>query len=90
MISAYNVSTPPVENLLKIVTSEIKLFGFNVASLWPKYLEQFYQEVPQQIASGKIKYTEDITRGLNYAGHALEAIQRGTNTGKSVVLVADE
>ena len=90
MISSYNGQAPPVNNLAKIVGNELKIFGFIVPSLYPKYLESFYKEVPKQIASGEIKYTEDITQGLEYGGQAIESVQRGTNTGKSVIRVAEE
>ena len=90
MISGYNVDAPKVNNLMNIVGREIKIFGFIVGSLRHKYDDEFYREVPKLVASGVIKYTEDITRGLEYAGHALEAVQRGNNTGKSVVVVAEE
>lgn len=46
--------------------------------------------MPKKIASGELKYTEELTRGLKYGGHALEAILRGTNKGKSVVVVSEE
>lgn len=90
MISGYNVESPKVNNLMNIVSREIKIYGFIVGSLHNKYREDFYREIPKLIADGTIKYTEDITKGLAYAGHALEAVQRGTNKGKSVVIVADE
>ena len=90
MISGYNVEAPKVNNLMMIVGKELSLYGFIVTTLLPKYQEDFYREVPGWIADGTIKYTEDVTKGLEYAGHAFEAVQRGTNKGKSVVLVAEE
>lgn len=42
------------------------------------------------IAEGKLKFKEDITRGLDKVGEAILAVQKGTNTGKSVILVAEE
>lgn len=42
------------------------------------------------VASGKIKYKEDVTRGLDKLGDVILAVQKGTNKGKAVVLVADE
>ena len=46
--------------------------------------------MPKKLASGEIKYTEDITRGLENAGHAILDVQTGKNKGKSVVVVAEE
>lgn len=90
MISGYNVDAPKVNNLMNIIGREIKIYGFIVGSLAHKYREEFYREVPKLIANRTIKYTEDVTKGLEYAGHALEAVQRGTNKGKSVVVVAED
>ena len=75
---------------MSIVAKEIKISGFLVFSLYPKYSQWFYEEVPQRIASGELKYIEDIKKGLEFAGHAIEDVQRGRNFGKSVVLVAEE
>ena len=90
MISGYNVKEGDViRNLSRVVWREIKLYGFLFATYLPKYEDVFYEEVPKMIKEGKIKYTEDRTVGLQFAGHALEAVQRGTNTGKSVIIVAE-
>ena len=89
MISGYNIATSPIKNIMSVVSKQIKMSGFIVSSIEGKYLEEFYRDIPKSIKEGKIKYTEDVTKGLEYAGHALEAVQRGTNTAKAVVLVAD-
>ena len=90
MISGYNEQAPPVKNLIKIVQSEIKLYGFLIFSLLPKYAEEFYAVVPRQIAAGQYKYIEDIKEGLRHAGEAIYEVQAGKNHGKSVILVAKE
>ncbi|KAN0091111.1 hypothetical protein V8E55_004677 [Tylopilus felleus] len=90
MISGYNTKPYPVKNLVNIVAKEIKLHGFVVSSLLPKYQDAFYAEVPPFIASGKFKLKEDLSKGLESVGEAILAVQKGTNTGKSVILVADK
>lgn len=90
MISVYNSAPPPLFNLVNVIHREITFHGFTVGSLSHKYEEKFYEEIPRKIASGEIKYIEDVTHDLKFAGHALEAVQRGTNKGKSVVIVAEE
>ena len=90
MISSYNVAAPPLKNLMSLIYKELKISGFIVGSLRPKYAEEFYREVPKLVANGTIKYREDRTIGLQYAGHALEAVQRGANKAKSVVIVNEE
>lgn len=90
MVSIYNSASKPLHNLLNIVLRDITLHGFGIFRLAHKYEEQFYKEMPTRVASGEIKYCEDITRGLRHAGHALAAVQYGKNKGKSIVIVADE
>jgi len=91
MISAYNGEEPyPVKNLIQIVGKQLKIAGFIVMWLHHKYLEDFYKEIPPMVASGQIKYLEDVTRGLDKAGEAIVDVQTGRNKGKSVILVAEE
>lgn len=78
------------QNLSEIFAKEVKIFGFLVLSLLPKYVDEFYREVPKKLASGELKYLEDRTIGLENAGKALMENQQGKNMGKSVVIVADE
>lgn len=78
------------QNLVNIVAKEIKLHGFVVSSLLPMYQDAFHAEVPPFIASGKFKLKEDLSKGLESVGEAILAVQKGTNTGKSVILVADK
>ncbi len=60
------------------------------ATLFEKYTDQFYAEIPKRVASGEFKYTEDLTYGLENAGQAIYDVQVGKNKGKSVVVVAEE
>lgn len=90
MISGYNDKAPAVTNLMMIVGKELSINGFLVFSLAPKYSEWFYNEIPGRIAKGELRFLEDFKKGLEYAGHAIEDVQRGRNHGKSVVVVAEE
>ena len=56
----------------------------------PQYREQFYKEFPAAVASGALKYSEDRTLGLEGVGEAIVAVQKGTNKGKKVIVVAEE
>jgi NADPH-dependent curcumin reductase CurA len=78
------------QNLMNIVTKGIKVYGFIVASILPKYKDTFYAEVPARIASGELKLKEDLAKGLESVGEAILAVLKGTNTGKSVIVVADQ
>ncbi len=90
MISGYNVDAPPLRNAENIVARQITIKGFLVSSIADKYFADFYTEVPELIKDGTIKYIEERFIGLEKAGHAIEAVQRGTNKAKAVVVVADE
>ena len=90
MIATYGDAPHPISSLgmRNIVNQEFKLYGFIVTSLSAKHELAFYRDVPKLVAQGKIKYTEEVTVGLQYAGHALAAMLDGTHKGKSVVLVS--
>lgn len=91
MISGYNVPGGDiVKNLSRVAWREIKMFGFLAGTLLPKYADEFYAEVPGLVRDGRLKYLEDRTMGLENAGHAIDSMQRGMNTGKSVAVVAEE
>jgi NADPH-dependent curcumin reductase CurA len=46
--------------------------------------------VPRALAKGDLKYTEDVTYGLDKVGDVIFAVQTGANKAKAVVVVADE
>lgn len=92
MISSYNSTDGdyPVKNLSQIFSKSLSLHGFTVSVLHDKYVERFYAEVPQLVAAGKIKYQEDVSKGLESVGDAILDVQKGRNKGKKVVVVAEE
>ena len=76
--------------MMSIIGKSITIRGFLVGSLHEKYEELFYREIPPKVASGQIKFTEDVRHGLEGVGQAIEDVQRGRNTGKAVIVVAEE
>jgi hypothetical protein len=50
----------------------------------------FYSEFPAKIAKGDIKQREHVYRGLEQAGQAILDVQKGDNTAKAVVILADD
>ena len=90
MISQYNSAPYTLKNLMYIVRQELHVNGFVVETLLPKYSEDFYAEIPKMVARGEIQYLEDVKRGLEWAGHAILDVQRGKNSGKSVIIVSEE
>ena len=79
-----------MKNLMCIIHFELKVYGFVIATLLPKYKEAFYSEVPKWIASGKVKYLEDAKKGLEHTGQAILDLLLGKSMGKSVILVGED
>jgi len=63
---------------------------FRMEEQHPHLLQEFYENVLPLIASGEIKYKEDVTRGLDQVGDVILSVQKGMHKGKAVVLVAEE
>ncbi|KAJ3772093.1 alcohol dehydrogenase [Lentinula raphanica] len=90
-ISQYNSKDGVnMKNLDQIYARRITLYGFLIFDLAPKWEEEFYKVIPKKLASGEIKFREDITFGLENSGQAIRDVQIGTNTGKKVIVVAQE
>ncbi|PCH38864.1 NAD(P)-binding protein, partial [Wolfiporia cocos MD-104 SS10] len=92
MISAYNGKEPyHMKNLLLIVGKHwCRLRGHLPTRGGHNHLAHFYEMFPRLVKEGKIKYTEDATRGLERAGHTIVDVQTGWNTGKSVMIVSEK
>ena len=68
----------------------ISMYGFIVDTLLPKYSAQFYAEMTSKVVSGEIQHRQHVYDGLANSGEAIVAVQKGFNTAKAVVHVADE
>ena len=90
MITNYNGQVPPINNLIQIIAKELQIHGFLIFTLQHKYGDAFYAEIPARVAKGEFTYIEDVTKGLDRAGHAILDVQQGRNHGKSIVQVAEE
>ncbi|KAJ6587548.1 hypothetical protein DFH09DRAFT_1141325, partial [Mycena vulgaris] len=77
-------------NIDQIFAKSLSLNGFLTFRLEQKYDAEFYATIPSALASGEIKYREDVTRGLETVGDSILRVQQGKNKGKAVVIVADE
>jgi NADPH-dependent curcumin reductase CurA len=73
-----------------MIPKSMSILGFTLPHLMPKYVEVFRAEFVPQVASGEIKFAEDVTRGLHMVGVLLVKMLTGQNAGKAVVIVADE
>ncbi|PFH48598.1 hypothetical protein AMATHDRAFT_42127 [Amanita thiersii Skay4041] len=90
MISGYNTGGAPIRNLMQVVAKSITISGFIVSRLEPRWMKDFGEYMLPRLASGKFKYTEEITKGLDKVGDVILAVQKGTNKAKAVIQVADE
>ena len=75
---------------MEVIRKSISMHGFVVSLLMPKYAAQFYAEMTAKVASGEIQYREHVYDGLVNSGEAIAAVQKGLNSAKAVVHVADE
>ncbi|KAJ7731628.1 hypothetical protein B0H16DRAFT_1427404 [Mycena metata] len=91
-ISGYNSAQESSKVFLLVCLSiTLHVHGVIMAHLpLMKYLPEFYATIPAQLASGELKYPEEVTRGLDKVGDVILSVQKGTNKAKAVVLVAEE
>ncbi|KAF7375739.1 SGNH hydrolase [Mycena sanguinolenta] len=89
-ISGYNTGHQGVRNLNQLYGKAATMYGVLVFRLQAKYDREFYEVIPPALASGELKYTEDVSRGLETVGEMILRVQEGRNTGKAVVVVAEE
>jgi NADPH-dependent curcumin reductase CurA len=90
MISGYNKGGEPVafKNIMKIIGSGITLRGFLVFEFEKEYQEEFYNTIPKMLASGEMKFTETVYKGLEAVPGAFVDLLEGKNVGKVVVKIA--
>ncbi|KAJ7164321.1 alcohol dehydrogenase [Mycena filopes] len=89
-ISGYNTGYHPNYNLHYVWEKSLTLSGILVFRLQEKFNKEFYEVIPRALAAGEIKYTEDVSRGLETVGEMILRVQEGRNTAKAVVIVAEE
>ncbi|KAJ7618841.1 hypothetical protein DFH06DRAFT_1306582 [Mycena polygramma] len=89
-IEGYNTGYTPIKNMHLVFGKSLTISGLLVFDLEPKYNKEFYEVIPPALASGELKYTEEVTRGLDKVGDVILRVQNGQNTAKAVVLVAEE
>lgn len=91
MISQYNntEAVPGPSNLMSIVGKRLKMQGFIVSDYMARSGE-FYQDMGQWIADGKIQWKETIVDGIEKAPEAFIGLFSGENLGKMVVRLANE
>ena len=90
MISEYNATgNPPGPNLRPLLVHRAMIRGFIVSDHYDR-APAFLQECTPLVASGRLKYREDIVDGLDAAPAALIGLFEGRNFGKLIVRVAPD
>jgi len=91
MISQYNdiEPTPGPTNLSAAIGKRIRLQGFIVTDFMARNAE-FYRDMRQWIAEGKIQWEETIVEGLANAPQAFIALFTGEKIGKIIVKINSE
>ncbi|KAJ7615891.1 hypothetical protein FB45DRAFT_757603 [Roridomyces roridus] len=90
LISNLNASGAQSLDPLLVLSKSISLQGIASFRIIPKHEAAFYARVPEKLAKGEIQYREDVRRGIESVEEMLEAVQKGTNEGKAVVVVVAE
>lgn len=93
MISQYNSGADEaygVRNLWLLNRYRARMQGLVVIDWADKYLDEFHDTVPQDLAAGKLKYLEHVYHGMDKVGEALVDLLVGNNVGKSVLVLEDD
>jgi len=82
LISGYNGEPMPIENFRSVLINRLKIQGFIVSEhmeLWPQALS----ELAAQVASGRLKYRETISQGIESAPQAFIGLLKGHMNARS-------
>jgi NADPH-dependent curcumin reductase CurA len=79
-----------LQNLFQIIPKAITVTGFTLTLLKSKWENDFQDFVIPHLASGELKYSEEVHRGLDKVGDTFLALQKGQNKAKVVIMVADK
>jgi NADPH-dependent curcumin reductase len=96
LIAHYNDSAlPQGPDRLGLLTAtllkkRIKMQGFIIFDDYAPRFDEFFTQMKQWLAEGRIKYREDIVDGLEQAPEAFIGLLAGKNFGKLIVRLARE
>jgi hypothetical protein len=95
LIAQYNATSLPAgpdrssQLMAMFLVKQIKVHGFIISTYFNRQPE-FIADMSQWFKEGRIKYREDVTRGLENAPQAFMGLFKGANFGKLLVQVAAE
>jgi NADPH-dependent curcumin reductase CurA len=90
LISQYNATEmAPGPDWRLLLIKRVTVTGFIVSDHFGQ-MDGFWQEVPMAVKAGRIKYREDIVKGIENAPDAFIGLLKGGNFGKLLVQVSDD
>ena len=90
LISQYNeMQMNPGPDWRLLLIKRATVTGFIVSDHFDK-MEGFWKEVPAAVKAGKIKYREDVVKGIENAPQAFMGLLKGKNFGKLLVQVSED
>jgi NADPH-dependent curcumin reductase len=78
------------ETMLSILRRSLLVRGFINTEFVAEYYRQFLEEVGPLVASGRIRYHEQVVEGLEAAPRAFIGMLEGRNFGKLIIKVAPD
>ncbi len=93
MIAYYNAQGPAEDGLLSqtmiaVVRRSLQIRGYINTEFVEEHYDGFIKELAPKIASGRIRYREDIVSGLESAPEAFIGMLAGRNFGKLLIKVS--
>ncbi|MCE0825806.1 NADP-dependent oxidoreductase [Buttiauxella ferragutiae] len=94
VISQYNGMNSAFEQdrlpllMSTILKKRMRVQGFIISQDYADRYPEFYQQMSQWLAEGKIQYREDVVDGLEKSVEAFRGLLSGKNFGKLIVKVA--
>lgn len=94
LIAHYNETAPPpgpdrsAQMMAAFLVKQIKVHGFIISTYYNR-MPAFIADMSQWVKEGRIKYREDITKGLENAPTAFMGLFKGSNFGKLLVQVSE-
>lgn len=68
-----------------ILVKRLKMQGFIIFDHYEQHFDEFFKQMSLWLAEGKIKFREDVVKGLEHTPQAFIGLLKGKNFGKLVV-----